>query len=178
MTKLLKSMMAEEVRAELTESDNLLVVGMLPMTADDNVALRNDLRGLGARLRVVHNRTSRFALDDAKKNLAQFFVGQTALTLVPGDDPDMVNIAKTIVLAAKKKKLEVRGGYVDGEVLDKQGVEFLSTSPDKQTLRGMLAGVIIGPARGIAMCLNAVGGGLARCLQAKIDKEEEEGASA
>jgi large subunit ribosomal protein L10 len=172
MAKFMKTMMAEEVRADLEESANLLVVGLLPMTAEADLDLRNKLRGLGARLRVIHNRTSRFALDDARKGLAEHFKGQTALTLVPGEEPDMVNVAKTVVAAAKEKRVEVRGGFVEGELLDKQGVELLSRSPDKHTLRGMLAGTILGSARGIAVCLQSVGGGIARCLQARIDKEE------
>ena len=56
--------------------------------------------------------------------------------------------------------------------LDAEAVDLLSKSPDKLTLRGMLAGVILGSARGIAASIHAVPAGIARCLQARIDKNE------
>ena len=173
MAKYMKTLMAEDIRTRIEESHNILVVGLLPMDASTNVELRANLRGLGANLRVIHNRTSRHALDERRKALADFFTGQTALTLVPGEEVDPVPVAKTLVEAARKHFLEIRGGFVDGEFLDKAGVEFLAQSPDKNTLRGMLAGVILGPARGIAASLQAVYGGLARCVQAHIDNSGE-----
>ena len=173
MPKELKHSMAAEVKAELDNSPNLLVIGLLAMDAEKNLALRNTLRGQGARLRVIHNRCSRYALDDARKGVGEYFVGQTALALA--EDPEAaIPVAKTLVEAARKKSVEVRGGFVDGEMLDKAGVELLANSPDKHTLRGMLAGVINGPARAIAVSLQAVGGGIARCLQARIDESGEE----
>jgi large subunit ribosomal protein L10 len=172
MPKELKRLMADELKAELDASPNLMVVRLNPMTAETNYALRTTLREQGAHLRVIHNRTTRFSLDDARKPLGEYFSGQTALTLLPGEDPDFVSIAKALMDAQKAKSIEVRGAFVDGEVLDGAGVDLLSKSPDKPTLRGMLAGAILGPARGIAVALNAVGGGLARCLQARIEQQE------
>jgi large subunit ribosomal protein L10 len=173
MVQELKLTMAEELRGHLEASPNVLVVGLTALDAGENHALRNTLRSYGARLRIIRNRTTRFALDEARKDLGAFFVGPTALTLVEQEDPDMVVIAKTLVDAEKKKRLEVRGGYVDGEVLDREGVRFLAASPDKPTLRGMLAGVVAGSARGLAVSLRGVGDGLARCLQARIDQSTD-----
>jgi len=48
-----------------------------------------------------------------------------------------------------------------------------AASPDKPTLRGMLAGVVVGSARGLAVSLKGVGEGLARCLQARIDQSTD-----
>ena len=174
MAKELKRMMAEEFREELDASPNLLVIGLNPMDAAANVDLRNRLRERGARLRVIQNRTSRHALDEARRPLGDFFGGTTGLTLVPGEDPDMVSVAKTLVEIARQKRIEIRGGLVEGQVLDRPGVEMLALTPDKPTLRAMLLGTLLGPARGIAATLLAVPGGIARCLQARIDKEQEQ----
>jgi large subunit ribosomal protein L10 len=170
----LKTLMAEEVKAALGDSPNVLVVSLQPMDAAKDVQLRTSLRELGASLRVIHNRTSRFALDENRSGLAEYFTGQTALTLVPGEEPDLVNIAKALVDAERKKSVSVRGGYIDGELLDRAGVALLARSPDKPTLRAMLLGATMGPARSIAVALQGVAGGLARCLQEKIDKENGE----
>ena len=173
----LKQMMAEELRRDLDGSPNLLVIRLLPMDAAGNFDLRNKLRAKGARLRVVHNRTSRHALDEARRPLGEFFEGATALTLVPGAEPDMGSVAKALFEIAKQKKIEIRGGFVEGQVLDKSGVELLAKSPDKKTLRAMMCGALLGPARGIAGALNAVAGGLARCLKARMEKLPPEAAA-
>ncbi len=164
MAKFIKDLMAAELREALDGVDNMYVVSLSGMTAEDNYAFRCELRQMGARFRVVHNRTARYALGEGREALADKFEGQTALALLPGEDPDLVNVAKAVMVAAKKKQFEVRGGYVDGEIIDQAGVTLLSNSPDKQTLRGMLASTILAPGRGLAVAISGLGTGLARCL--------------
>jgi large subunit ribosomal protein L10 len=178
MPNQLKHLMADELRKDLDGSPNLLVIGLLPMDAAGNVDLRNKLRARGARLRVVHNRTSRHALDEARRPLGEFFEGATGLTLVPGAEPDMGSVAKTLLEIARLKRIEIRGGFVEGQILDKGGVELLARSPDKKTLRAMMCGAILGPARGLAGALNALGSGMARCLKARMEKLPPEAAPA
>lgn len=178
MAKFMKDLLASQLRDELVGVDTIFVVSLGSMSAEDNFSLRNELRGMGASLRVIHNRTAKYALDDSRQGLYEYFTGQTALTLVPGEDPDLVNVAKAVVAAAKKKHVLVRGGFVDGEVIDRAGVEFISKSPDKQTLRGMLAGTILAPGRGLAVAMQGLGAGLARCLQARVDEGGEDSAAA
>lgn len=170
MPKELKRLMADELRRDLESSPNLFVIGLLPMDAAATFDLRNKLRAKGARLRVIHNRTSDHALDEARRPLAEFFARSTGLTLVPGEEPDMGSVAKTLFEIAKKKQIEIRGGFVEGQVLDKGGVELLAKSPDKKTLRAMMCGALLGPARGLAATLSAVPAGLARCLKARMEK--------
>jgi len=170
--------MVDEVKRDLDGASNLLVIGILPMDAAATLDLRNQLRAKGARLRVIHNRISAHALDEARRPLGELFDHTTGLTLVPGEEPDMGSIARTLVEIARKKRIEIRGGFVEGQVLDKGGVELLATTPDKKTLRGMLCGALLGPARGIAAALAAVPAGLARCLNARIEKLPPEGDAA
>ena len=169
MSKALKQMMADDLRADLEAADDLLVVGLLPMGADTNNELRKRLREIGGRLRVIHNRTATHALGDDRKDLARFFGGQTAVAV----GGEAIPLARTLVDAARKKSVEVRGGFVEGEFLDAEGVRTLAMCPDKPTLRGMIASAILGSGRGIAVSLSAVAGGLARCLRAHIDESED-----
>ena len=169
MSKALKQMMADDLRADLEAADDVLVVGLLPMDASTNEELRNSLREVGGRLRVIHNRTAAHALGDDRKDLVRFFGGQTAVAV----GGETIPVAKALLDASKKKSVEVRGGIVEGEFLDAEGFRILAMSPDKPTLRGMIACAILGSGRGIAVSLSAVGGGLARCLQARIDQSED-----
>ena len=175
MAKEMKRIMAEDVRSDLAGSADLLVIGLLQMDAVSNHELRRHLRDQGARLRVIHNRTSRFALDEARQQVADFFSGQTAIALSDGPDVEFAPVAKALVEAARKKMIEVRGGYIDGELLGKADIIALANAPDKPTLRAMLLGAINGSARGLAATLQGVGEGIARCLQARIDMAGESG---
>ena len=174
MAKFMKELMASELREALEGVDNMFVVGLGAMTAEDNYAFRCQLREMGARFRIIQNRTARYALGEAREALAEQFKGQTALTLLPGEDPDLVNVAKAVVDAAKKKHIELRGGWIDGEVIDGEGVKLISKSPDKHTLRGMLCGAILGPGRGLAVAIQGLGTGLARCLKEHAGDAAEE----
>jgi len=141
----------------------------LGLDVDDAIAVIAGLRAVDSAGRVVSEGTGEW-LYVFKPQLG----GTTGLTLVPGEDPDMVSVAKTLVEIARQKRIEIRGGLVEGQVLDRPGVEMLALTPDKPTLRAMLLGTLLGPARGIAATLLAVPGGIARCLQARIDKEQEQ----
>jgi len=172
MSKELKYMMADAIKGDLDQSPDVLVLGMLPMDAEATVALRTSLREQGARLRVIHNRTSRHALDDARKGLGDFFKGQTAIAVSNREETDFIGLAKTFVAAAKKKHVELRGGIVDGDLFGKTGFEELATCPDKPTLRAMLCGTILAPGRGLAVALSGVASGLARCIDGHAAEAE------
>lgn len=170
MARALKEMMTADVRARLAQSPEFLVVGLKPLDSEKTFLLRQRLRAQGAVLRVVHNRTARHALGTSQATLGKLFKGPTAIALTRGE---MVPVARAVLQAEREEALEVRGGWVDGEALDAAGVVVLSQTPDKATLRGMLLGAINGPARGVAVALQAVAGGIARCLKARIDKSGE-----
>ncbi|MHC4849971.1 MAG: 50S ribosomal protein L10, partial [Planctomycetota bacterium] len=112
MSKELKHMMADAVRVDLDRSPNVLVLGMLPINAEDTHNLRTSLREQGGSMRVIHNRTTIHALDEDRKGLGEYFTGQTAIAVGADAETDFIGLAKVFVAAQKKKHLECRGGYV------------------------------------------------------------------
>ncbi|MDA1193623.1 MAG: 50S ribosomal protein L10 [Planctomycetota bacterium] len=175
MAKALKHMLASQLGTELEASPaGLMVIDPGGMTVEASMALRKKLRDEagGARLRVLHNRTARVALreqgyDGDVEALNAALKGSSAL-VYGGDGP--ISIAKVVrEWARKNKTVKVKGAIADGEVLVGPDAETLADMPDLQQLKGMLAGLIIGTARGLAVSLQAVYGGLARCIQARAD---------
>ncbi len=165
MPRDVKLWMAAEVEG-LLESGDVLVVGLKPMDAQQTHGLRARLREGGGRLRVVHNRTSRFALGEKHRALADHFRGQTAIAL----GGEVTTLAKVLVEAATKNLVELRGGFVEGDIVDAADLLDLAAIPDKPTLLGMLLSAVLGSARGLVVSVNGVGAGLARCLQARVDQ--------
>jgi large subunit ribosomal protein L10 len=175
MAKVLKQMLASQLEADLKDSSGLMVIDPGPMTVEATMAFRKDLREKagGAILRVIHNRTAKVAMDnlgyvDEQGAMAGVLVGPSAVAF-GGDGP--VPIAKVIKDWQKKfKKIKVKAAVADGEVLVGTEALALADMPDLPALKGMLAGALISSARGIAGSLQAVYGGLARALQARVDQ--------
>ena len=175
MAKALKHMLASQLEAELQESPSgLIVVDPGGMTVESTMAFRKDLRenAGGARLRIIHNRTARVALKsleytDGQDTIKEVLAGPSAI-IYGGDGP--ISIAKVVRDWRKKEKaLKVKAAVADGEVLPPEDAQNLADMPDLEQLKGMLAGLLLTSARGIAGSLAGVYGGIARVLQARMD---------
>ncbi len=183
MAKELKRLLATQLESALVDADaGLLVLDPGPMTVENVQEFRKDLREKagGAKLRVIHNRTAKLALKrryfedaDTVEDLEAMLKGPTAV-VYGGDGP--IPCAKIVRDWRKKfKPLTLKGAVADGELMDASDAATLADMPGLTELKGMLLSAIIGSPRGIATCLSGVYGGLARCLQARIDKSSEDG---
>lgn len=176
MAKALKRMMVTEYEQELDGLDGVILLDTGPMTVEASQALRRDLREKagGARLKILHNRTGRLALGrtlfgEESTVLEEALRGPSAIVF-GGDGP--IPIAKVLREWKRKfKPLRFKGAVAEGEVLAADEVDGLADLPDLPQMRGMLLSTVLGPARGIAMSLQAVYGGIARALQARIDQQ-------
>lgn len=178
MAKALKHMLANQLQDALEGGPGLLMIDPGNMTVDTVEAFRTDLREKagGARMRIIHNRTAKVALrnlygteDQSLEDLDEVLRGPNAV--VYGGD-GVIPAAKVLRDWKKKHKaLTLKGAFADGEYLGKDDAAGLADMPDLTQLKGMLAGAILGSARGIAASLQGVYGGLARCLQARIDEQ-------
>jgi large subunit ribosomal protein L10 len=182
MAKALKLMLAAQLEEDLEGSAGVLLLDPGPMTVASVEAFRTDLREKagGARMRVIHNRTARYAFEklfDDTEALTAELTGGSAVAY-GGEGP--IPIAKVVKDWQKKlKTLRVKAAVADGEVLIGAEADALADMPDLPQLKGMLASALIGSARGIATSLQAVYGGLARCIQARVDESgESEGEAA
>jgi large subunit ribosomal protein L10 len=92
----------------------------------------------------------------------------------------VISAAKALASADLKKsgKLPIRAGLLEGGVLSTDDARALASVPDKNTLRASLVGLISAPARGLVTVLAANPAGVARLLQARIDKSGGDAAPA
>ena len=58
---------------------------------------------------------------------------------------DMIAAAKIVADLEKAQKVSLKGGLMDGQVLDPAGIKKLASMPGKQALRGMLVNVLAAP---------------------------------
>jgi large subunit ribosomal protein L10 len=174
MARALKKMLIAGYGTDLGDGTMMIVVDPGNLTVERTRELRRDLREKagGAKMRVVHNRTARRAFAGLyagqEAMLKDILTGPSAI-VVGGSGPGAV--ARVLRdWKRKHKPMRLKGGVAEGEVLDARGVEALADLPSLPEVRSMLLSAILGSARGLAVALSGLGGGIARATKARIEK--------
>jgi large subunit ribosomal protein L10 len=131
--------------------------------------LRGGLRKAEAsesEFRIAKNSVLRLAASGGPvEGLKDHFRGTTSIAMSFGDP---VALAKTLVDYAKENEaFEIRGGLLDGQVLELAQISNLATLPSLDELRGKIVGLLQAPAGKIARLLNEPAGQMARLVAAR-----------
>jgi large subunit ribosomal protein L10 len=158
----------DEVRERLSGSAATLLTHYRGLSVTELAELRTKLREANADYRVVKNTLTRRAADGAgMPGLVELLEGPTALVFCK-EDP--VAPAKALKAFAKDHpELVIRGGFLEGEVLDEAAATKLADLASKEELLGQLAGLMYGALANTARLLQAPIEKQARLLQALID---------
>ncbi|MEL6523398.1 MAG: 50S ribosomal protein L10 [Pseudomonadota bacterium] len=176
MDRAQKEKLVEEL-GQIFESSGVVVVARYEgLTVAEMTAFRQGLREAGGGVRVAKNRLAKIALADTPSaGLGEHLTGMSVLAY--GEDP--VSTAKAVEAYAKENnKLEIIGGVLGNQVIDRAGVTAVSKMPSREetiaTIVGMLgapasglAGALGAPASDIAGALGAPGGAIAGILETK-----------
>jgi large subunit ribosomal protein L10 len=97
----------------------------------------------------------------------KYLKGPSTIAYGPGG---LFTLPRAVAEFSRKvnKKIPIRGGLLEGELLDAAGVDAFARLPDRRTLNGMTASAVSGTMRGLAGAVNGVGGALCRAIQARI----------
>jgi large subunit ribosomal protein L10 len=155
-----KTAVVKELAEELKDSDAIFAVDYRGISVPQAAELRSGLRDADARFRVVKNRLTLRAADEAgTESLKEYLEGPTALTFVKGD---AALAAKTIFrLGSEWKLLDYKGGLMDGESLDADSFKAIARLPGRDQLNAQLAGIVASPLTGLARGLGSMIQGLA-----------------
>jgi large subunit ribosomal protein L10 len=163
-----KVAVVDEVKSGLTGSAATLLTHYRGLSVTELAELRAKLREAGAEYRVAKNTLTRRAANDlGLEGLEDLLVGPTALVFCQ-EDP--VAPAKALKAFAKDHPdLVIRGGYLDGEVLDEVAAIKLADLASKEELLAQLVGLMYGALANTARLLQAPLEKQARLVQALID---------
>ena len=156
--------MMAAVKADLGSAQAVWVVDACGLTVKETQELRRSIREAGASMKVYKNTIMRIALKELDSvNMDSILEGPSAFVFCEGD---VAAAAKAITEYAKaNKKLEVKGGMMEGKFVDAAQVAAIASLPSKEELIGMVAGAISGVARGLATTINGVPRGLAQAIK-------------
>jgi large subunit ribosomal protein L10 len=160
-----------EIATQIDESHAIFAVDYRGITVSQAAELRSNLRGADAYFKVVKNSLTERAADQVgAEALKDYLSGPTALTFVRGD---VAVAAKALADYARATQLlPVKGGLMDGAVLDAEEIRTLSRLPSREVLYSQLVGVVASPVSGLVRTLNALIGGLAVALGGVREKKE------
>ncbi|RME85671.1 MAG: 50S ribosomal protein L10 [Zetaproteobacteria bacterium] len=165
-----KKRLVEALRAAWSECPAGVVVHYRGLTVAEMMALRRALREVGAALKVVKCTLARRAAEGTEfAALEPLFSGPIAVAY--GQDP--VGMAKALVEFAKQHEaLVIRGGVLDGRLIDEAGVKALAALPPREVLLAQLLATMQAPITGFVRVLNEVPASFVRALAAVRDQKE------
>ncbi|MDI3257807.1 MAG: 50S ribosomal protein L10 [Kyrpidia sp.] len=145
----------EELAAKLREAKAAIVTDYRGLNVAEMTELRKRLREAGVDYKVVKNTLTRRATRAAQAEvLDQHLVGPTAIAF---GFEDVVVPAKILSEFAKDHKaLEIKGGLVEGRLVDAAGVDALAKLPPREGLLSMLLSVLQAPMRNFAYAVKQV----------------------
>lgn len=149
-----KQQVVSEVAAKLRESTSTIVADYRGLNVAQVTELRKRLREAGVDFQVLKNTLVRRATAEAElTDLNEVLTGPTAVAF----SPDAVAAAKILNEFAKKNDaLKVKGGVVEGRVIDVDQVKALAELPSREGLLSMLLSVLQAPIRNFALAVKAV----------------------
>ena len=155
-----KSATIQEIAAQIEASEAIFAVDYRGISVPQAAELRAKLREADATFRIVKNRLTKLAAEEAgEKRLADLLEGPTALTFVRGDT---AQAAKAISTFNKEHEvLTYKGGFMAETVLDDDGFKSIARLPGRDVLNGQFAGIVASPLTGLVRGLGSMIQGLA-----------------
>lgn len=151
----LKEQQVAEYVEKFGKAKSVVLVDYRGLNVAENTLMRNDLRKANVEYKVIKNRLVLRAFNNA--GIAGFdtvLEGPTAMAI---SYDDAVAPAKIIVDNVKKtNKLTVKGGIVEGKVLDAKEITKVAAIPAKPVLVAQLLGMLQTPVRGLAVALSEI----------------------
>jgi large subunit ribosomal protein L10 len=174
MSKLVKDLITKDLRKRLQGIDDALLVDVIGLKNEKNVALRQRLRQKNIHLLVVKNSLAARATEGTR--LAPAFENATGTMALIWGGEDIISLAKEVVKIADDKNFEPfkpKGGVMDGQRLAADQVKAVSKWPSRKEQLSILSGQILSTGATLSGQLLAAGAKLASQIKKKSEEASE-----
>lgn len=160
-----KSAKVAVITEKMSKAQSIVFVNYRGLTVEEDTNLRNLFRAAGVEYAVLKNAMVERSADilGIDASVRTYLAGPTAVAFGVNDPVAPAKIAKDFI--KKAKKCEIKGGIVNGKVVNAKGIEALAELPSREVLIARILGSMNAPITGLAIALNAI-------------KEQREGAAA
>ena len=171
MPNVVNEILLADLQREFQRMGSCVVVEFGKLLPKQDLEIRGKLREAGVRYRVVRSRLAQKAFESMKLDLSAALTGRCGVAIA--EKEGAIKAAKILREWIKKTKdapVEIKGGVVEGAAYSGAAAAAIADLPDRNTVNTMIVSAMSGPARSIATLVSAVASGMARCIQAKVDK--------
>ncbi len=143
------------------------------LTVKEMEVLRQQVKNLGANVKVIKNRMAIKYFEKEKKDFGRdLFSGPIAVAYA---DDNFVEVAKAMVAFEKEsQKVEIKAGFIEQTFADKDKVKAVAKLPPKEQLLANVAFSIAMPLKKMGMALSAPLRDMMILLNNLKDKKEKE----
>lgn len=170
MPTVAKETLVAEIKDRFNAAQAVIMVDYRGLTVKEMSALRGALRETGSEVKIYKNSLTEIAVRElALPNMDEHLAGPTAFVFI-SEDP--VAPAKALTTFARAHAaLELKGGFVDNQVIGADGVKAIATLPSREELIAKLLGTMQNPIVGFARVLNGPVEAFARTVQGVADQK-------
>lgn len=148
------------------------------LSVADTETLRAKFREAGCFYKVYKNSVLKYAVKGTKhEGIEPMLKGATSIAFNTEDPGAPARVAKDFA-KDHENVFEIKGGIMDGTVLDAAGVATLAAMPGPNELKAMLLSLFNQPATSFVRVLNASATGILNVLNARKEKLESGDAAA
>lgn len=181
MPNLINRVVSSEYESLFVGELDTLLLQPVGLSVEQSNAFRGKLHESGLRMTVVRGALARRIFEArGLSGLDAMFEGPSAVVMADSDDVECVAITASRVVEAWRKETKaelpaVKGGLMDGEVLNADQAAKLAKLPTKPDLQSRISGQIIGPASRLSSQFIAGGARIAGAIKTHIKNLEGEG---
>jgi len=170
MPNVVNEILLADLQREFQNMGSCVVVEFGKLLPKQDLEIRGKLREAGVRYRVVRSRLAQKAFADMKLDLSGALKGRCGVAIAKKEGAiQAAKILREWIKKTKDAPIEIKGGVVEGAAYSGALAASIADLPDRHTVNTMVVTAMSGPARSLATLVSAVAGGLARCIQAKVD---------
>jgi large subunit ribosomal protein L10 len=175
MDRIEKEQRAQDLQTRLGDCSAMVLMGFGGLTVAEVDDLRGKFRDAGCSYNVYKNSTIRFAVEGTSLEAGKpLLKGMTGLAFNSEDPGAPARVARDF--AKDNDKLVIKGGVMEGTLLDVAGVQALADMPGPNELKAQLLALLNTPATNMVRVLNAGAQNLLNVLNARKDQLEGEAA--
>lgn len=173
LTRAAKDEQIKQFNAAFKAGPSVMVVEYKGLTVGEMEKLRKDVRDAQAELTVVKNTLLKIAAKDTDiEQIGELFEGPTAVAICESDPSAVAKVFVNTIKDAPQLKL--KGGFVDGSVLDGEAISELSKLPSRPEMLAKIMGLLKAPMSNVVGALNQMQTKLLYALEAVKETKENE----
>jgi len=169
----LKQQTIVEIKDRFQRAGSVILVEYRGINVEDVTNLRRQFRAADVEYVVLKNTLVKRALGELNiDGLDSLLEGPSAFAFSYKDPVAPAKVIKDFIDKTKNEHIKVKGGLVDGQVIDVKGVQALANLPPREVLIAQLMGSLNAPATNLVGVLSATLRSLVYAIDA-IRKQKE-----